>query len=100
MALCMLLILRIVEFVCDLRRAVFREVAIKTMYAPTCIAATGDNHVLITSYNFDNVMVYTLGDQLVHEFGGYSSNPGRCCAPYGICVDVLLYVLMTVEQCM
>ena len=61
----------------------------KTKYAPTCIAATGDNHLLITSHSFDLVMVYTLGGQLVHEFGGYGSDPGirKFRIPYGICVD-------------
>ena len=32
-------------------------------------------------------MVYTLGGQLVHEFGGSGSDPGRFNGPYGICVD-------------
>ena len=32
-------------------------------------------------------MVYTLGGQLVHEFGGRSPDPGRFNGPYGICVD-------------
>ena len=31
--------------------------------------------------------MYTLGDQLVHEFGGSSSDPGRFNGPFGICVD-------------
>ena len=60
----------------------------KTKYAPTYIAATGDNHLLITSGTTSyTVMVYTLGGQLVHKFGGSGSNPGRFRAPYGICVD-------------
>ena len=59
----------------------------RTKYDPTCIAATGDNHLLITSCSSNTVMVYTLGGQLVHEFGGSGSDPGRFCAPYGICVD-------------
>ena len=59
----------------------------KTKYTPTYIAATGDNHLLITSLSSNTVMVYTLGGQLVHEFGGSGSDPGRFCAPYGICVD-------------
>ena len=59
----------------------------KTKYAPTCIAATGDNHLLITSCVSNTVMVYTLGGQLVHEFGGYGSDPGKFRIPYGICVD-------------
>ena len=64
-----------------------------TRYAPTFIAATGDNHLLITSgtsitsFSSDTVMVYTLGGQLVHEFGGRGSDPGRFSIPYGICVD-------------
>ena len=59
----------------------------KTKYAPTCIAATGNNHLLITSWDSDTVMVYTLGGQLVHEFGGYGPGPGKFDQPYGICID-------------
>ena len=59
----------------------------ETKYAPTYIAATGDNHLLITSLLSDIVMVYTLGGQLVHEFGEIGSDPGRFKGPYGICVD-------------
>ena len=59
----------------------------KTKYVPSYIAATGDNHLLITSYSSNTVMVYTLGGQLVHEFGGSGSDPGRFSAPFGICVD-------------
>ena len=57
-----------------------------TKYAPACIAATGDNHLLIASYSYI-VMVYTLKGQLVHEFGGRGSDPGRFNRPSGICVD-------------
>ena len=67
----------------------------KTQPAPTCIAATGDNHLLTTlctlmgtvSIASNTVMVYTLGGQLVHEFGGRGSDPGRFIGPDGICVD-------------
>ena len=59
----------------------------KTKYVPTCIAATGDNHFLITSFSSHTVMVYTLGGQLVHEFGGRGSDLGRFSRPFGICVD-------------
>ena len=60
----------------------------KTKYALTCIAATGDkNHLLITSYSSNTVMVYMLGGQLVHEFGGYGCNPGKFSGPLGLCVD-------------
>ena len=59
-----------------------------TKYTPTYIAATSDNHLLITSFSSHTVMVYTLGShQLVHEFGGYGADPGRFNGPYGICVD-------------
>ncbi len=59
----------------------------KTKYAPTCIAATADNHLLITACASHTVMVYTLGGQLVHEFGGRGSDPGKFKGPNGICVD-------------
>ena len=59
----------------------------ETKYVPTCIAATGDNHLLITAWKFNTVMVYTLGGQLVHEFGGIGYDPGKLNRPYGICVD-------------
>ena len=60
---------------------------IKTKYVPTCIAATGDNHLLITSCASDTVMVYTLEGQLVHKFGRRGSEPGKFRGPYGLCVD-------------
>ncbi len=59
----------------------------KTKYNPTHIAATGDNHLLITTGTSHTVMVYTLGGQLVHQFGGYGSDPGRFSGPLGMCVD-------------
>ncbi len=59
----------------------------KTKYAPSCIAATGDSHFLITSFSSHTVMVYTLGGQMVHECGGIYSDPSRFNRPYGICVD-------------
>ena len=59
----------------------------KTKYDPAYIAATGDNHLLVTSFSSDTVMVYTLGGQVVHEFGGRGSDPGKFRAPNGICVD-------------
>ena len=58
-----------------------------TKYAPNYISATGDNHLLITSFLSNTVMVYTLGGQLVHEFGGCGPDLGRFIGPYGICVD-------------
>ena len=66
----------------------------KTKYAPTCIAATSDNHLLITSFSTNTVMVYTLEGELVHEFGKKGSAPGRFDRPGGICVDEhgLVYV--------
>ena len=40
-----------------------------TKSLPTCIAATSDNHLLITSELGHIVMVYTLNGQLIHQFG-------------------------------
>ena len=57
------------------------------MAATTCIAATSDNHLLITSISSHLVMVYTLEGELVHEFGGKGTHPGRFNGPLGICVD-------------
>ena len=59
----------------------------KPKYVPTCIAATSDNHLLITSYTSEIVVVYTLEGELVHEFGGNGSHPGSFSGPLGICVD-------------
>ena len=59
----------------------------KTKYAPTCITATCDSHLFITSLYSRTVMVYTLGGQLVHEFGGIGPDRGRFSVAYGICVD-------------
>ena len=58
-----------------------------TKSTPTCIAATSDNHLLITSLSSHTVMVYTLKGQLVHEFGGEGSQPGRFSDCWGICID-------------
>ena len=64
-------------------------------YAPLCIAATSDNHLLITSDPSDIVMVYTLEGELVHEFGGKGGYPGGFYSPSGICIDDngLVYVV-------
>ena len=59
----------------------------KTKYSPTSIAATGDKYLLITSHASNTVMVYTLGGQLVHEFGGRGSDPGKFRGALGIYVD-------------
>ena len=59
----------------------------QTKYAPICIAATSDNHFLITSILFHIVMVYTLEGELVHEFGGKGADPWRFDGPLDICVD-------------
>ena len=58
-----------------------------TKYDPYYIAATGDNHLVITSYSSDTIMVCTLGGQLVHEFGRRGTDPGRFSGACGICVD-------------
>ena len=55
-------------------------------YRPCCIAATNDNHLVITSYTSHTVMVYTLEGELIHQFGAQGSDPGRFNSPCGICV--------------
>ena len=59
----------------------------KTKYIPSSVAATSDDHLVITSLWSDTVMLYTLEGELVHEFGSYGSDPGRFSGPRGICVD-------------
>ena len=72
-----------------------------TKFTPTCIAATSDNHLVITSYHSDTVMVYTLEGDLVHEFGGQGSEPGTFLGPWGICVndDGLVFVADRGNNC-
>ncbi|MDA8002466.1 MAG: 6-bladed beta-propeller, partial [Alphaproteobacteria bacterium] len=55
-------------------------------YKPFYIAATNDNHLLITSLTSHTVMVYTLEGELIHQFGAQGSDPGRLSSPYGIYV--------------
>ena len=59
----------------------------KTKHTPNYIAATSDSHLLITSYSSNTIMVYGLQGELVHEFGGYGSDPGQFAYPAGICID-------------
>ena len=75
--------------------------AFQPKYAPTCIAATSDNHLLITSYSSRLVMVYTLEGELVHEFGGKGTRTGRFNGPKGICVDDngVVYVADCYNKC-
>ena len=59
----------------------------KTKCSPTCIAATGDNHLLVTSLESNTVMVYTLEGELIHHFGTEGSQQGRFGSCWGICID-------------
>ena len=52
---------------------------------PFCIAATSDNHLLITSHSSHTIMVYTVEGELVHQIG--SSHIGKFLGHWGICVD-------------
>ena len=67
----------------------------KPKYDPYYIAATNDNHLLITSCTSNTVMVYTLEGELIHQFGAQGSAPGRFNTPWGICIDdnELVYVV-------
>lgn len=59
----------------------------KTQYGTNYIAATSDNHLLITSLHSRTVMVYTLEGELVHDFKVDSSDPRHSNEPEGICID-------------
>ena len=59
----------------------------KTKCRPLCIAATSDNHLLVTSCFSNTVMVYTLEGKLIHQFGAKGSQPGRFVGCSGICID-------------
>ena len=54
---------------------------------PSYIAATGDNHLVISSEASHTVRVYPLGGGSYHEFGWHGSDRGRFNRPCGICVD-------------
>ena len=53
----------------------------------TCIAATSDNHLLVTSCLSNTVMVYTLEGELIHQFGAEGSQPWMFNSFGGICID-------------
>ena len=59
----------------------------KTKCRPTCIAATSDKHLLITSYHSNTVMVYTLEGELINQFVAKGSQPGRFNGCWGICIN-------------
>ena len=81
------------ERVCVWSKAGIFKGDFKPQYAPSYIAATSDNHLLITSSSSHIVMVYTLGGELVHLFGDKGSDLGRFNGPLGICVhNELVYV--------
>ena len=73
----------------------------KTECTPTCIAATSDNHLLVTSCSSSTVMVYTLEGELIHQFGAKGSQPGRFNGCWGICINNsgVVYVADTQERC-
>ena len=73
----------------------------KTKCTPTCIAATSDNHLLLTSYSSKTVMVYTLEGELIHQFGAEGSQPGMFSGCWGIFIDNsgLVYIADSVNKC-
>ena len=70
----------------------------QTKYTPTCIAATSDNHLVITSHPSNTVMVYSVGGQLVHEFG--ETGPEMFKEVQGVCVsdNGLVYVVDSMNR--
>ena len=73
----------------------------KTECPPTSIAATSDNHLLMTSDHSKTVMVYTLEGELINQFGAKGSQPGRFDGFSGVCIDNsgLVYVADTQKRC-
>ena len=59
----------------------------KTKCCPTCIAATSDDHLLVTSSISKTVMVYTLEGELINQFGGKGSQAGMFHGCWGICIN-------------
>ena len=59
----------------------------KTKCHSTGIAATSDNHLLVTSCVSKTVMVYTLEGELIHQFGAEGSQLGMFHGCWGICID-------------
>ena len=59
-----------------------------TKYDPSYIAASGDNHLVITSYPSNTVMVYT-----------FMSLEGMVLS-WGSLTDLVVYALLTVDWCM
>ena len=59
----------------------------KTNSRPTCIAATSDNHLLVTSCYSKTVMVYTVEGEPINQFGAESSQPGMFHRCWGICIN-------------
>ena len=75
------------------RDGVFERI-FNPQYPPRYIAATADNHLLITSPSSHVVMVYSAMGELVHLFGWEGSDPGRLRQPQGICIsDNVVYVV-------
>ena len=59
----------------------------KTKCTPTCIAATSDDHLLVTSCSSSTVMVYTLEGELINQFGAEGSQAGMFNSCWGICIN-------------
>ena len=65
-----------------------------TTYQPCFIDATDCEHLIVSSYVSDEVMIYTTGGDLVHVFGERGSELGQFNRPTGVSVDSdgLIYI--------
>ena len=58
-----------------------------TTNEPTCIDATDCGHLIVSSYESDEVMIYTTGGDLVHVIGEFGSEIEQFDHPSGVSVD-------------
>ena len=75
-----------IEFVCGQKEGTFKR-DFKTKCIPTSIATTSSNHLLVTSWTSNTVMVYTLEGELIHQFEAKGSQQGRFEGCWGSSID-------------
>ena len=71
-----------------------------TTYKPYCIDVTDCGHLIVSSWEYHKVMIYTTGGDLVHVFGEHGSKLGQFTGPIGVSVDSdgLIYIADSVNH--